>query len=1165
MTKKIIRHIIQDKPSSEDLFHGGGHERTAHSLSRAIVKFDEGDSAIGLDGSWGSGKSSVVEMAARKLSEKNGKRKKSYHFFTFDIWKSQGSGFRRSYLEHFITWAKKTFPKKHPELTAIESQIQGKTREIQTNNQPILDWYGIIVLVFLPFLPIYYFWAKKVFDDLSKGGNSRDFLISLPFLMLLIFVVGTLLLALYNFKFGKDKKRINNFKAAISQLLLISSRQHQNHKVVQKVREIDPNDYEFHATLREILGVVQSDKDRVVVVLDNIDRLPRKEIKEYWALVRSIFSRTHGDAHPTKNTDITAIVPYDRKLIESSVSEDEGDLKIMQEPRGLSSLASRELFSKTFDEVLVVAPPVLSNAREFFADKLEEALPKQVSPDERFRTYRIFCELLAVEGGTTTPRQIVTFVNDLSSLYELHDGKFSLPTVAAYIAHQDLLTESPAVLNTEDGLNQKIVNLTADEKLIQNLAAMVFNVEEDLAFQILLDDEIAKAIIADEAELLVELSSAPGFDLRIDDVVQANIDEWNSTREFGTAITNIASLLKSYKGDAKTHIANSVLNGFKSMDSISLKGEEYKPYLSVFEFATEQSISSTVTHFVSIVFDSIHKEKSEDFHDGRNLVKFLQETREALTPLNAVEALRAALSSETLPNSLEYMFGLNASIARAGFDLSAFGSTEMDIPEDSDYFENQFVKFPILAIPALVQFKTNKLLTDDKWLSIANACLSALKEEGVKPENVGRLLEIVAMTWCELEEKRRTEIELEDALIEGEFFRNVGEGKTEVSKAAQANLLFLVQEKLGETISIPTKLDANNTRSEDTSDAFETFQTILEGGAGLEQTQAITIAQKVIAARCADHWLIYGKVNREHEAVSQIVLQMFSGDTLPFLGLGLLLTHFAYLEELLDDEELSDVLRRYAGNLTDAEIKSLSIDELPSGFLHATHAVGNGYWDALHNQVDQLLNSVDQDAWPEHIEKVDHTVVTLIEKLSSSGCELDGGQFRTTFINVIKDVLSGHSKIEAGKGALDTLLSAIDPSYHENIWRTLREEISNVTAGSLADGMKLFPELIANVIQLGSRITKPEKDNLVRHLLIPALEGRNSQALRIFVGLGYTKLKGFQNTVETSTEKMLVGAWKSFKDKESDRSLIREVSEALHGKRKTKSIFDPTYWISTRK
>ena len=416
MSKTVIRKIIQDEPTKTDLFHGGGHERTARTLSRAIVKFDQGDRAIGLDGSWGSGKSSVVEMAARKLKEQNGKGKKTYHFFTFDIWKSQGSGFRRSYLEHFISWAKQNFTEKKTRLDEIEKQIQGKTKEIETNNQPILDWYGVCVLVFLPFLPLYYFWAKSAFDTIKKDPNLSlwNFLVTAPFLILLSFLAITLLSAAYRIERQKGENWWSSYRTSISRLLLISSRQHQDQKVIQRVREIDPNDYEFHSTLREILSVVQTDKDRVVVVLDNIDRLPRKEIKEYWALVRSIFSRTQGQSSPNKDADITAIVPYDRKLIEANVNEDDDETETDNQ---LTSLASRELFSKTFDEILVVAPPVLSNAREFFADKLEEALPKQVSTDDRFRTYRIFCELLSAEGGVTTPRQIVSFVNDLSSLY----------------------------------------------------------------------------------------------------------------------------------------------------------------------------------------------------------------------------------------------------------------------------------------------------------------------------------------------------------------------------------------------------------------------------------------------------------------------------------------------------------------------------------------------------------------------------------------------------------------------------------------------------------------------------------------------------------------------------------------------------------------------------
>ncbi|WP_270725881.1 P-loop NTPase fold protein [Shimia sp. Alg240-R146] len=1168
MSKKVIRQIILDEPSSKDLFHGGGHERTAYSLSKAIVKFDKGDSAIGLDGSWGSGKSSVVEMAARKLAERNSSGKKAYHFFTFDIWKSQGSGFRRSFLEHFVTWAKYTFPKKRSELEDVERQIHGKTREIQTNNQPILDWYGIGVLVFLPFLPLYYFWAKKVFDDMSQSGNMMGFLCSAPFLILLIFMVGTLVLAFVKYRRGEGGGKNADFKAVISRLLLISSRQHQDHKVVQRVREVDPNDYEFHTTLREVLGIVQSDQDRVVVVLDNIDRLPKDEIKDYWALVRSIFSRTHGEkssGKQRKHKEITAIVPFARKQIEAGVNESESNGDGFSTSHSLSSLASRELFSKTFDEVLVVAPPVLSNAREFFAAKLEEALPRQVSADVRFRTYRIFCELLNVEGGTTTPRQIVSFVNDLSGLYELHDGKFELPTVATFLAHQDLLSEKPSVLNSDKGLNEKIVELAGDEKLVQNLAAMVFNVEVELAFQILLDDEIAKAMIAEDASLLVNLSDAPGFDLRVDDVLQDNVEEWMSTGEFGKSVGNISTLLKTYSGDAKSHIVNSILEAFCHVETILITDDEHKPFLPIFEIADEQQISGVTTHFIDAVFAGIHQQKSHRYLDGQSLSSVLRQLNEALSPLAAGRELQIALGRQSPPSTPEFMFGLSSEIKKAGFELSDFGSVRIVTPDDSDYFETEFTKYPALAIPALTQFEENGLLDDNQWLSIANSCLSSLQEDEVEPENVANLIEIVAMTWRKIDEDRRDEIELDDALTEGLFFHNLGEGETSSSKVAQANLLFLLQKKIGQEISIPTTFQEDGTHSTDTSDAFETFNATLKGEVEIGDGQSRRIADMAIASEQASLWINFGKKHREHRAVSQVVFQLFSGEGLPAIGLKSLLTNFAYLHELLAEAGMTDALRKFAAQLENENLEELTLQELPTGFLRATNAVGDGLWEDLHGHVDRLLKTIASDEWSEHIAKMDHNALILIEKLDSSGCELDGGKFRKPYVRVVKDLLAGRLTIRASTGSLDTLLSAIDERYHGDIWRTLREEVTHVTAESLEVGMESFPQLIANVAHRGDRIMKAEKDNVIRQLLIPALEGRNSAALQIFIGMGYAKLKDFQNAAETSTTKMLEGAWQSFSNAEEDRDLIRSVSEAIYGVRKTKSVFDPSFWFPTKK
>ena len=66
------RALLLDDPSREDAFDGKGHERTASALTSAIRDLGEGDGAIGLEGEFGAGKSTVICLAEDGLSRDNG-------------------------------------------------------------------------------------------------------------------------------------------------------------------------------------------------------------------------------------------------------------------------------------------------------------------------------------------------------------------------------------------------------------------------------------------------------------------------------------------------------------------------------------------------------------------------------------------------------------------------------------------------------------------------------------------------------------------------------------------------------------------------------------------------------------------------------------------------------------------------------------------------------------------------------------------------------------------------------------------------------------------------------------------------------------------------------------------------------------------------------------
>ena len=90
--------FIQNKPSGIDKLDGGSQERLAKTIARHFRQNDSlnDDNAlpriIGIEGIWGSGKSNVVKMLEKELSD-------NYYFFEYDAWGHQEDLQRRSILE----------------------------------------------------------------------------------------------------------------------------------------------------------------------------------------------------------------------------------------------------------------------------------------------------------------------------------------------------------------------------------------------------------------------------------------------------------------------------------------------------------------------------------------------------------------------------------------------------------------------------------------------------------------------------------------------------------------------------------------------------------------------------------------------------------------------------------------------------------------------------------------------------------------------------------------------------------------------------------------------------------------------------------------------------------------------------------------------------------
>ena len=851
MHKHITRRIIFDTPVNKDIFQGQGHERVATLLVDTIVAHESTNISIGIEGHWGIGKSSVLKIAEKKLNQKG--FSKDYYIFTFDIWKSQGSEFRRAILVSFINWAILTFPEKSTKLDKIRRKIYFTSREIETTKNPILTWYAIIILLSIPLVPL----LPILYTSLSYIIEPKHILnLYLLALIPLYLIIVLVLLPYIYFKRDQNKgkqgeKSYTSYQERVSKILL-SPQQILDHKIIHQERETNYTDFEFHSTLNEILDVIQNGNAKIIFVLDNIDRLPGEEITHYWSLVRSVVSREEHYNYQPNNTTLVTIVPYDYKSAFMDLKHPIGntsdiltnDHNFDKEP--LTFLPSRELILKTFDEIITVSPPVLSDAKLFFKQKLFYALSCEIPEDQVFRCYVIFCHLLNFHGRKTTPRQVISFVNELTRLYVLHRAEFEIPTIAAFLAHRELLTENPTMLNKKNTLDQEIIELTGDSEVIRNLAAITFNVDKDVASQILLDTNIATAAISRDSRHLMTLSHANGFELRVDDVVQNNINLWIKTNSLGRVIDNFSKCLPALERKFAISCPKLLTSAMDHVEQISLSDNNllmdahYKLYFSIFRFSDAGRNSVLLEKIIELAMNwivSFHTSKNgEEFFD------FLAYCLKELESYNLIDEFNLILKQRTLVTTTDFLFGFAGKVGGISVKFLGFQSVRLVDYKLGDLQKGAMESLSV-APQALVQLQKLGIVRAEEWINIANWCLGRLDKESLGRDDICNLLHLVCLSLLLQKDDVLNKLEIHKAFYSGQLFRNLESCESKQSTDAYAFTALIVREAKIDIKSFEEGIYVNNTPVSISRDGYVKFIELYNNIKYLNELRASLIAE----------------------------------------------------------------------------------------------------------------------------------------------------------------------------------------------------------------------------------------------------------------------------------------------------------------------------------
>ena len=496
-------HFIPDKPTGRDCFDGHSQERLAHSVCDYVRRIDvlptsegEADTSmpriIGLEGGWGSGKSNVVRMIERELA------KEGYYTFTYDAWGHQEDLQRRSILEAMTSHL-------------IDKQVLKGKVKIRMRNGKVNDdtWKNQLSLLLsnktttikhsMPHLTGAAVWGICLVASFAVltviSGILLDkvdcFPVWLAILMdLLPVLVGIGISYYFHYTDGNWDRTLK----------LISQREDDTIDEEYTSSE-EPSVAEFKNWMRamsDYLGSTKQKFNRLVIVFDNMDRLPSEKVMQLWSSIYTFFAG--GEF-----TNIWTVIPYDYKhLCQAVYGNNESD-----NAKEKNAERIKQFISKTFPITYNVPEPVITDYKKLFYTYFDRAF----GADEHDREH--ICQVFTHLKVIPNPRTVIRFVNELVAMrLQWDEEKYRLQNLALYVLKKDYLFYSGVSLDAQllsDRLFDKIDAFYPDkEKVRTELCQYAYGLkDEKLASELPLRNELKRKVTAGES--ITEYVGKPNF------------------------------------------------------------------------------------------------------------------------------------------------------------------------------------------------------------------------------------------------------------------------------------------------------------------------------------------------------------------------------------------------------------------------------------------------------------------------------------------------------------------------------------------------------------------------------------------------------------------------------------------------------------------------------
>ena len=472
--------LLSNEPCREDAFEGHSHQHIAEQIVR-IIKDDADRHIIGIEGGWGSGKSNLISLVNKGLNgdtvyDKDFNHKASaFPFFVYDAWGHQVDYQRRAILEeltHDLTLEKKILGKEKWETRLQE--LLAKRRKTTTKEVPRLG-VGFIVSIILTILtPLVVFLVGLVPDDLWW---LKVIVALLPYFTGIGYAIQNRKNSL------KEHEQECTWQNILSELILVYKDQIKENETYTTVSEKEPSSAEFKKWMDEVDTDLKALNKHLVIVFDNMDRLPAQKVESLWSSIHSFFSDKTYD-------NIKVLIPFDRQHVQMAFKNEDTE----------GESYGNDFINKTFDVVFRVPPPIMTGWQQYMADMWKKAF------GEDAQLHISVTQIYDALSKNHTPRKIIAFINDVAAIKMTMQDAIPDKYIALFVFGKEEMDKDPIgqLLNPKYMGDVKF-EYERDPDTIKYLSALYYQLPVENAMDVVFTKEATDALNSGNAQRLNEM------------------------------------------------------------------------------------------------------------------------------------------------------------------------------------------------------------------------------------------------------------------------------------------------------------------------------------------------------------------------------------------------------------------------------------------------------------------------------------------------------------------------------------------------------------------------------------------------------------------------------------------------------------------------------------